>query len=359
MFSFHKPLICYLGSTYLEVYKENDRQTFTFPSDLVCYSEYIDEDRFGIALSQFFDQFDLRRSQGVIFLAPELVFLGETGVTSKRSLSDIEQFLSSVPLRRIDISAITIRKDSKKIIYATNSKLYESVVNIFKKHHVDIYSVVPASLFLNTTVGHSPTIQDLRSKMRDKRGFAPFDFLQNKHVENAKYETGRSEPEETPEAKTNMRKQYVLLGMSLLFLAGAILYLLFWTELVSNPWRQKTPSVEPLPLAKPITPSQPTPTITIYDKSSVKIQILNGSGIEGQAGELSSILQKSGYKDIQTGNTPVTERGSTLIYSALLPADALKEMVTLLENDLSKIETQATGETQEFDVIITTGRAQP
>lgn len=58
----------------------------------------------------------------------------------------------------------------------------------------------------------------------------------------------------------------------------------------------------PTPSATPTdTPPTPTPTPQI-DKSSVRVQILNGSGVKGKATVVKNFLREKGYENILTGN---------------------------------------------------------
>lgn len=65
-----------------------------------------------------------------------------------------------------------------------------------------------------------------------------------------------------------------------------------------------TPTVAPLPTATP-TPA--------FDKTTLKIQVLNGSGIAGMAGKMKTTLEEKGYTVVGTGNAKTYEYEKTEI----------------------------------------------
>ena len=103
----------------------------------------------------------------------------------------------------------------------------------------------------------------------------------------------------------------------------------------------------------PTTTSTPTPTPTpIIKKSEIKLKILNGSGIKGQAAKLSTYLKEKGYKDIVVGNADSFNYEHTIIklsnekYKETISKD-LKE---LLENP--KFEKEKEKPLQDITIII-------
>lgn len=57
-----------------------------------------------------------------------------------------------------------------------------------------------------------------------------------------------------------------------------------------------TPTQPPKPTSLPVSP---TPSV---DKTKLKIKVLNGSGVAGQATKVKDLLKEKGYEDILTGN---------------------------------------------------------
>lgn len=106
----------------------------------------------------------------------------------------------------------------------------------------------------------------------------------------------------------------------------------------------------------PTISSTPTPTpAPQIKKDELKIKVLNGSGIRGQASKLSSYLKEKGYKDIVTGNADEFDYETTIVkvkkdsYKNII----LKDLKDLTENP--KIESLAEEDSPE-DIVIIIGK---
>lgn len=128
-----------------------------------------------------------------------------------------------------------------------------------------------------------------------------------------------------------------------------------------------TPTIEitPTPTASPtatpsgkVTPAPSikiTPTSTILTKS-LEIEVLNGSGVVGQAGKVATLLKTAGYTVTSTGNADTFDYTKTVIQIK----KTKNQFATQLKADLSasysvdpKIQTLA--ETAESDAIVIVG----
>ncbi len=91
----------------------------------------------------------------------------------------------------------------------------------------------------------------------------------------------------------------------------------------------KTLVKKPTPTPTPTPTNTPTPTPTVK-REEIKIKILNGSGIKGQAAKLASILKEKGYKEIVVGNADSFDYEKTEIR---IKNNAVKQ---ILLNDLKE-----------------------
>ncbi|KAJ53821.1 LCP family protein required for cell wall assembly [Clostridium tetanomorphum] len=73
-----------------------------------------------------------------------------------------------------------------------------------------------------------------------------------------------------------------------------------------------------------------------FDRSNIKVEILNGTNINGLAGNLSSKMQKRGYSNIKTGNGEKTSK------SKIIVRDIDKKFINLIKRDfnISNIESE-------------------
>lgn len=119
-------------------------------------------------------------------------------------------------------------------------------------------------------------------------------------------------------------------------------------------------SKKTVPPKVPVVTQEPSPTeMPKVDKSTVKIQVQNGTGTPGQAGTAVDALKKAGYNsdNIETANAKeFTSSVTTITAKAGFEGTAsdikisLGEVFTDINIDSAKLDT-----TSDFDIVIVTG----
>ena len=117
--------------------------------------------------------------------------------------------------------------------------------------------------------------------------------------------------------------------------------------------------IAPSPIASEASTEVATPIASPageLKRDTLKIQVLNGSGVSGAAGKAQTYLEGLGYKDVVTGNAISSDFTETEISIK----NASKEYLDLLTTDLSKNYKVATGTstlatTSKYDVVVTFG----
>ena len=363
MIFFKKPLVCYISGNFLEVFEtnNNNRQRLSFSSESIQYSEVINEKRFTQELQRFIGGLNLKKGKGIVLLSAELVYLSDIDITGKNEKDETEEFLATVPLSRTNIATILLHNKNKSQILAANKKIYECVVKVLEANNIEIFSVAPAPVFTDTASSHELTAQEAKKIAGKKKILQKYNFLQSKQQPQTNKDSDRIDPIPEEEEKKGMKKQLLLLVLSLLLLTGAAGYYLTWSGTISSSlFKKPEPTTNPEPTTTIIVPSvtsQLSPTAKpLSDKSVIKIQILNGSGIEGQAGKLGSLLQEVGYENIATGNTDNLEERTIIVYNKLLSKDVLTEITSAIEDDFPDPTLKEASQAGEFDILITTGR---
>ncbi|MCS7093071.1 MAG: LytR C-terminal domain-containing protein [Patescibacteria group bacterium] len=97
-----------------------------------------------------------------------------------------------------------------------------------------------------------------------------------------------------------------------------------------------------------------TPQVTIK-KEELKIQVLNGSGIPGKAGELRSILKEKGYSEVITGNADNFNYQNTEIKVKKSKSQALNQIKKDLGYYFSLLKESFLEEREIPDIIIIVG----
>lgn len=120
----------------------------------------------------------------------------------------------------------------------------------------------------------------------------------------------------------------------------------------------KMPSIalkpSPTPTTAPLPTAIPTPAV---DKTTLKIQVLNGSGTAGEAGKMKAVLEEKGYSVVGTGNA------KTYDYEKIeIQTTSTNEMVlSVLQADISGSyivgSTAATlKDTLPYNVLVIVGK---
>ena len=132
---------------------------------------------------------------------------------------------------------------------------------------------------------------------------------------------------------------FAILGV-LLILGGGIWFILQTpsdTAIEPNP----TPVVDSLStFATPEATPDPGPTATPepVDKSEIAIEILNGTGVPGEAGFLEDKLEAAGFKDLTAGNAESqSETETTVTFDREVASSVVEEISDLLKGIYTKV----------------------
>ncbi|MFC1625035.1 LytR C-terminal domain-containing protein [Patescibacteria group bacterium] len=149
--------------------------------------------------------------------------------------------------------------------------------------------------------------------------------------------------------KKNNTLVFVILGI--VILVGGIIFF------ISKGKKESGDLVSPTPTFQGIETFTPSPTETpeAVDKEEVSIEVLNGTGISGEAGYLQGELEDLGYSDIEVGNADEQDQEITVVtFSNTLDEGNKNEIKDKLE-ELYEDVTIKTSTTGSFDVSIVTG----
>lgn len=157
------------------------------------------------------------------------------------------------------------------------------------------------------------------------------------------------EPKKSGGAKT-------LLIVGVLILVGILGFVIYKSasnkndEAISEP----TPFENLTPSSQDQTPVA-SATPAAIDKTKVKIQVQNGTGITGEAAYLQTLLKGLGYTNIAVGNSTQQNLTATQVsFASSLSSDIVTELTTKL-NSVYQSVTTVTATSTAYDVVITTG----
>lgn len=112
----------------------------------------------------------------------------------------------------------------------------------------------------------------------------------------------------------------------------------------------------PVPFVEPVIQATASPSsVPELDRSVIKLQVLNGSGISGEANSAKIFLESLGYKNVAIGNAPKTYTETTISFK-----DDMKEKLEAVGGDISKKyevseKTETLIASSKFDFVIYLG----
>jgi hypothetical protein len=166
-------------------------------------------------------------------------------------------------------------------------------------------------------------------------------------------------PNVNEQKKSNGGKTFLIVGILILVaILGFVIYKSA-SKAVNDAPSEATPiddlttpsSEQTVPV---ITPEPSASTASIVDKAKVKVQVLNGTGITGEAGYLQTQLEKLGYTNIKTGNNDSTVTNTIVTFSKSLDSGVTSEITQKLNTLYEKVTT-STSSSSTFDVSIVIG----
>jgi hypothetical protein len=99
----------------------------------------------------------------------------------------------------------------------------------------------------------------------------------------------------------------------------------------------------------------PSPTSEPIDKSDINIDVLNGTGIGGEASYLQGKLRNAGYTEIDIGNASSQQNETTVVtFLKSVPDSVVSEITTLLKDSYKDVKV-STSDSGDYAIEIITG----
>jgi len=339
--------------------KSQQPQQLTFPAEVVRHQEVINRQKFEQLISDFFSKSKLSNIQGVLFLANDVVFQKQLPQTA--SEEDIQNFFNTIPFSQETIGKKIIRTKNGISLFATNHDLYNTVVLLAKQQAIDLKKVIPVAISPSLTQNNNFSFQLLSKAMSNGQLIELVNFLKEE------------EEKKTKNIQTNnsSMKQYLMLGASLLFLLGTIAVAVINLGLLPSHKENQHPTTvaKVTPLKRPAVSLTPSTSITplpsqtssseTVSKAAIKIQILNGSGISGQANLVKDHLAALGFTNIQIGNASSVSATTKITFTKQIPSSYSNSIQEELQTLFTNVESQQSASiSADYDVLVETGEAK-
>lgn len=156
--------------------------------------------------------------------------------------------------------------------------------------------------------------------------------------------------------KKSSVKQIVIAILLLLVVVGGVVgagsWLIQYQKGLKNPPESALLKTEPTFIPDKII----SPTVISLSKEKIKVRVLNGSGTVGEAGEVKTILENDGYKNIETDNSDKTIEDTMISHTASVSSQMVVEIKKLLEKTFSPVKISTDSQPTSVDLEIITGK---
>ena len=361
--------IIFLKRNSLEVYNQKSegvQARLDFPPNYEKDQEIIDIEKFEQLISNFLSKLNLKNNKIIIVLSAENLFEKTLPLSDKtKEEAAAKKFFGSVPFDPQKVAKKQIRTKNGLNLIAANKNLYESIVHVLQKLQSEIRAAVPVSMFGITSLVLSR--QDIKKITSNSEMLKTSNFLSG----NAQIKQAADTPsdEENPQVEKKKSKLNPISVAGIAFIVvglGIVVFLLFkqgilkqYSPFNKNPLPTLAPSPrESIPAIVDLENQEATGQAELSSKQDLTIQVLNGSGISGQASQVQALLQSLDYSQIETGNADSQDLTSTkIVYKQNVADSLISEIKTELEKTLANVETEEASDDIGFDIVITTGPA--
>ncbi len=338
-------------------------QNFEFPSETLIDLDIVNEELVQTSFLTWLQQSQQTPREVVIIFADELYFTKDFAATSNQDeiKTHTQEFCDVVPFDNLLCKPFTLESGLR--IFAMNKGLYEIIVKTLEEQTYTIDNYFPQFLF-------------------------PVDFSQGLTPENAKetlpvlsklQDMGLMDPKQRKEAqqKKFIKKQFAItkevgIALGVFVFLMAVLGVLIWNMQRQNAaLENQVPSPLPeeievpvvAPVATPIASSSAdvltsTQSGTVSPLGSLRIQVLNGSGVSGKADEVKQNLVDSGavQEFVVTGNAAQSNPGRTsVVVKPGLNSNIQVLLQEAFRESFSNFSYQENIELSAYDMIITIG----
>lgn len=339
-------MIVLLGSKGLFLMREDRNYQLDFPTNVVKNQDVINSGGLNKLLIDFLSQEKINPQSAVLLLAPELLYEKNIlALSPEEAQQKFDSFLVKIPFTQI--SKIKIFDADKIHVIATNAHLWTLIKDGLEKIGWKIELVLPAPAvgILGATLKNKEEAQTALQKLDDAKRY---NFLNKApDVNQPILSPGKSQ------VTASLNKVWWIGGLIIALVAIIGIPLIFYRNqmMIVKPDIKTVELPTPTIIQKAVSPNQ-----VMVNKTDLTIEVLNGSGVAGQAGKVKSILEKVGFLNITADNYRGLYKGGTVVkYSTRVSEDLHQEIVRELNKSIANVSAESTSG-GKFDVTILIGK---
>lgn len=348
MFAQNKTAIFYLKEKSLEIIVSKGSAYYEFSTEVIKDRQVLNQDKLKEEVIGFINKIDFKIQKSIVLLADELI---SEKIISKKEPENYEKELDLFK-ESIDFTpekTVLIKLEEKEVVHliSINKDLYQILVKILENIDWRVTSVLPALFFGSLTNG------------LDKKNYKR--IIKNKKILNksvlsledkeAKLKIG----EENQQVKDSKSKEQYLVCFALIITLMLIVTGIVLIILSNQNLRKLNNKVNEVKITT-TTKSEVKKEIIPEEKGNIKITILNGSGISGQAGKIKELLINEGFNEdnLETGNAEEVKAGDSILeYKTGANENLKKSLVDILEAELGSLSILENSKLEE-DFLVTT-----
>lgn len=337
-------LILYPNSLRVYYGKEGDVSQLDFPKDLINNLEVLNPRELSSLINSSLLTSGLKPQEALLLISSDVLEQKIINSSDQAVLEDeTNKFFENTPFTRETLSRLILHGRGQLFLYATSKALWQIIVTEFENLGWEIAAVSPAIFYENV-----PEIKILEPK-EVRRILDSFESSPGLSFMGSSSDSTKDLTTSSPKQSKNIWLTGGLFVVFLVVLLGAFLTMPGSKSILS--FQKPLPQTSPSPMPSEL----PSPSPSAVAKTDLKVQVLNGSGVVGQAGKLRDQMASLGFNLIDTGNSLESSSQTIISFSKRVFQKIQDELLVELKKTFPDIEsTQITS--GEYDISIVTGK---
>lgn len=339
-------LIVFVDTNQIDFYnKKGDKlSSLKVPEEMFSLNGVSNISSFNKLLTEFISQLIVKDQQVLILLSHNLS-LKEVINRKDDQEPDLEEILKEVTIPKSKRVVKQLKTRDQLHIFVASTELITPLCQGFINQGWQVKALLPFAVY-----SKSQKHDDFLSQKTIEVILKDTELIEMANMFNPKLVTSQTQIKKEPKLYSP-----VLFTLIMVLLDCAILGYLFY--IVTYPPKSEdsisSASTSQSTSQPSITP-QPTKAVSV-SKSSLKVKVLNGSGVAGQAGQVRDQIKQLGYTNIEVGNSSDDNSSTTMvIFSNKVPDQYQSELITKLKQTFTKIDSKI-DPASSVDITVTTG----
>jgi hypothetical protein len=326
MFSAKPTILIVLRAKSLEFYNghEEEKEILDFPPKVLKKDNIVDWEKFEMLIEEFLARNSLKKQHAIMVLSKDILFEKTIpNTTVEIEAAETQKYLKKIPYDEKDIVTKKLKDEQNTYLVSTYKDFYQSIKYILEKFGWMIEQVVPITMFEDFDSDKTFDYAEVNLILSNRDMLKVGDMTSE---EDTVRPSRMEQVQNTNEGLFTKHNIFLLVGIAAV--CAGIFFAILYFNILSLP---KTLPGFAQPTPTPLPTSTPTPT-PAFDKASLSVSVLNGTGTPGQAGQVKSIMSGMGYSTIETGNADSTDTTTTtVVFSNKVPKNIQEEIISELE----------------------------